>query len=350
MSYDTVASLQHMQQLEQAQAATGKRLILKRVNSTLDIWIFILAFLLFIPTLGFSLMLAPFVYFGKELFIKTCMVKNVVTGEKFKVEKQDFKQYKKAFKAKEKQVRKIADLETNTVEIDHADTIIHTKHEPKVENIKEKEKEEEEEKVINTYVEEPRTEIEEVIPEQQTLEQEPESEPIPVPSPLPIELDTSNTLTFNVAGVTFENDKGKDIQALLRRIARAIAKENYIDSYGGYTNKELLEFSGEASEFEDVEFGDYISFVKDPDNEFDKNAIKVIVNLDAKEFHIGYVPKEQNIEVGKLLDSDSIINILADFVGGKTKSVDYDYEKDKDVIVITELTLGVSITLRFNVE
>ncbi|PEA53668.1 hypothetical protein CON64_17655 [Bacillus pseudomycoides] len=56
MSYDTVASLQRMQQLEQAQAAAGKRLILKRVNSTLDIWIFILAFLLFIPTLGFSWM------------------------------------------------------------------------------------------------------------------------------------------------------------------------------------------------------------------------------------------------------------------------------------------------------
>ncbi len=245
---------------------------------------------------------------------------------------------KKAFKAKEKQVRRISDLETNTVETAPANPTIHTKHEPKVETIKEK--------VINTYVEEPRTEIEEIIPEQQTLEQE----PIPIPAPLLNELDTSNTLTFNVAGVTFENDKGKDIQALLRRIARAIAKENYIDSYGGYTNKELLEFSGEASEFEDVEFGDYISFVKDPDNEFDKNAIKVIVNLDAKEFHIGYVPKEQNIEVGKLLDSDSIINILADFVGGKTKSVDYDYEKDKDVIVITELTLGVLINLRFEAE
>ncbi|MED2184068.1 HIRAN domain-containing protein [Bacillus wiedmannii] len=345
MSYDTVASLQRMQQLEQAQATSGKRLILKRVNSTLDIWIFILAFLLFIPTLGFSLMLAPFVYFGKEFFIKTCMVKNVATGEKFKVDKQDFKQYKKDFKAKEKQVRRISDLETNTVKIDNTNTTIHTKHEPKVESIKQEEAVVE---VINTYAEEPRTEIEEILPEQQTLE--PKSEPSPVPCPLPIELDTNNTLTFNIAGVTFENDKGKDIQALLRRIARAIAKENYIDSYGGYTNKELLEIWGEASEFEDVEFGDYISFVKDPDNEFDKNAIKIIVNLDGKEFHIGHVPKKHNIEIGKLLDSESITSISANFVGGKTKSVDYDDEKDKDVVVINELTLGVLVTLRFEAE
>ncbi|MGG0152316.1 HIRAN domain-containing protein [Bacillus mycoides] len=345
MSYDTVASLQRMQQLQQSEVAAGKRLILKRVSSTLDIWIFILAVLLFIPTIGFSLMLAPFVYFGKELFTKTCMVKNVATGEKFKVDKQDFKQYKKAFKAKEKQVRRISDLETNTVEIDHTDTIIHTHHEPKVESIKEEVVE-----VINTYVEEPRTEIEEILPDQQTLKPEPESEPIPIPSPLPIKLETNNTLTFNIAGVTFDNDKGKDIQSLLRRIARAIAKEYDIESYGGYTNKELLEIWGEASEFEDIEFGDYISFVKDPDNEFDKNAIKVIVNLNDKEFHIGHVPKKQNIKIGKLLDSESITSISANFVGGKTKSVDYDDEKDKDVVVITELTLGVLITLRFETE
>ncbi|QHA20667.1 hypothetical protein GPA05_22995 [Bacillus toyonensis] len=107
---------------------------------------------------------------------------------------------------------------------------------------------------------------------------------------------------------------------------------------------------GEVSEFEDVEFGDYISFVKDPDNEFDKNAIKVIVNLDDKEFHIGHVPKKQNVEIGKLLESESITSISANFVGGKTKSVDYDDEKDKDVVIITELTLGVLITLRFEAE
>lgn len=32
MSYDTVASLQRMEQIQQAQAAAGKRLVLKRVT------------------------------------------------------------------------------------------------------------------------------------------------------------------------------------------------------------------------------------------------------------------------------------------------------------------------------
>lgn len=341
MSYDTVASLQRMQQLQQSEAAAGDRLILKRADSKAELIITVSAIVLIPFTLGISLVLFAIWFLIKELTAKTYLVKNVATGEKFRVDKQDFKQYKKDFKAKEKEIRRISDLETNTVEIDHVNTNIHTHHESKVENIKEEVVE-----VINTYVEESRTETEEIIPEQQTLEQESE----PIPAPLPIELDTSNSLTFNVAGVTFDNDKGKDIQSLLKRIARAIAKEYNIESYGGYTNKELLEMWVEASEFEDVEFGDYISFVKDPDNEFDKNAIKVIVNLDNKEFHIGHVPKKQNVEIGKLLDSESITRISANFVGGKTKSVDYDDEKDKDVVIITELTLGVLITLRFEAE
>lgn len=338
MSYDSIASIQRIQQLQQSEAATGKRIILQRIPTPLDFMLFITAIILAIPTLVISYILFIIYY---SYIVKTYVVKNVATGEKFRVDKQDFKQYKKDFKAKEKEIRRISDLETNTVEIDHVNTNIHTHHESKVENIKEEVVE-----VINTYVEESRTETEEIIPEQQTLEQESE----PIPAPLPIELDTSNSLTFNVAGVTFDNDKGKDIQSLLKRIARAIAKEYNIESYGGYTNKELLEMWVEASEFEDVEFGDYISFVKDADNEFDKNAIKVIVNLDNKEFHIGHVPKKQNVEIGKLLDSESITSISANFVGGKTKSVDYDDEKDKDVVIITELTLGVLITLRFAAE
>lgn len=110
MSYDTVASLQRMQQLQQAQAATGKRLILKRINPTLDIWLIVIGVILFIPTLGWSLILYALFFGIRELFAKTYLVKNVATGEKFRVDKQDFKQYRRDFKKKEKQVRRISDL------------------------------------------------------------------------------------------------------------------------------------------------------------------------------------------------------------------------------------------------
>ncbi|PGS21800.1 hypothetical protein COC59_22485 [Bacillus cereus] len=109
MSYDTVASLQRMQQLEQAQAAAGKRLILQRVHTT-DNLLAVLAIILVIPTFSLSLVLFCIYYIVKSLVTKTYLVKNVATGEKFHVDKEDFKQYKKNFKKKEKQVRKISDL------------------------------------------------------------------------------------------------------------------------------------------------------------------------------------------------------------------------------------------------
>ncbi|MED3538254.1 hypothetical protein ABEX53_17140 [Bacillus toyonensis] len=110
MSYDTIASLQRMQQLEQAQAAAGKRLVLKRVDSNFDRALIIIGILLIIPTLGFSIVLVGIYALIKMSVTKTYLVKNVATGEKFHVDKEEFKQYKRNFKKKEKQVKKISDL------------------------------------------------------------------------------------------------------------------------------------------------------------------------------------------------------------------------------------------------
>ncbi|MGQ7190733.1 hypothetical protein ACUODJ_54210 [Escherichia sp. HC-CC] len=42
MSYDTIASLQRMQQLQQSEAAAGKRIVLQRMFTGLDIVLFII--------------------------------------------------------------------------------------------------------------------------------------------------------------------------------------------------------------------------------------------------------------------------------------------------------------------
>ncbi|MBZ4223154.1 hypothetical protein LAE98_13930 [Bacillus wiedmannii] len=110
MSYDTVASLQRMQQLQQSEAAAGERLILKRADSTAEIVITVLAFALALFTFGISLVVFAIWFLIKELTTKTYLVKNVATGEKFRVDRKEFKQYKKDFKAKEKEVKKISDL------------------------------------------------------------------------------------------------------------------------------------------------------------------------------------------------------------------------------------------------
>ncbi|MDC2863878.1 hypothetical protein [Bacillus sp. BP-3] len=110
MDSNTVTSLQLMQQLQQAEAAAGNRLILKKVNTTFDAIFIMSAILTGILTLGLSLILFAIIYVIKEALTKTCLVKNVATGEKFRVDKNEFKQYKKSFKSKEKEVRKISDL------------------------------------------------------------------------------------------------------------------------------------------------------------------------------------------------------------------------------------------------
>lgn len=107
MSYDSIASIQRMQQLQQSEAAAGKRIVLQRIPTALDAILFITAIILAIPTLVISYILFIIYY---SYIVKTYVVKNVATGEKFRVAKQDFKQYKKDFKAKEKEVRKISDL------------------------------------------------------------------------------------------------------------------------------------------------------------------------------------------------------------------------------------------------
>lgn len=99
MSYDTVSSLQRMQRLQQA--ATGQKNVLKRVNSGLEIVIFITGLFLALPTFTLSFWIYFFYFLIREYTAKTYLVKNMDTGEKFRVDKQEFKQYKKVFRAKE---------------------------------------------------------------------------------------------------------------------------------------------------------------------------------------------------------------------------------------------------------
>ena len=107
MSFDPIASVQRVQQLQQAEATAGKRLVLQRIPTGLEVILFFVAIILAIPTFSISCILF-LIYFMS--LTKTYLVKNVATGEKFKVSKEDFKQYRKEAKAKKKEVTKISDL------------------------------------------------------------------------------------------------------------------------------------------------------------------------------------------------------------------------------------------------
>ncbi|MED1558726.1 hypothetical protein [Bacillus paramycoides] len=100
MSYDTVAPLQLIQRLQRYEVSTGQIFVLKRVNSDLEIVMFITGLLLVLPTFTLSFWAYFFYFLIKEYNAKTVLVKNKDTGEKFRVDKQAFKQYKKTFKEK----------------------------------------------------------------------------------------------------------------------------------------------------------------------------------------------------------------------------------------------------------
>ena len=96
------------------------------------------------------------------------------------------------------------------------------------------------------------------------------------------------------------NDQKQDIQKLLQQKGKVFAKENEYKLFGGYKNKEIIEDDLEVAEFKDLRFYKHkISFLPEPTNDYDPNAIKVYITYDEVPIHIGYVPKKDNIEFKK---------------------------------------------------
>lgn len=59
-----------------------------------------------------------------------------------------------------------------------------------------------------------------------------------------------------------------------------------------------------------------IKFVKEPNNEYDKNAIKVMIKGMGT---VGYVPKNINVSFAKILENNEIKEVIATICGGEYK-------------------------------
>lgn len=65
-----------------------------------------------------------------------------------------------------------------------------------------------------------------------------------------------------------------------------------------------------------------LSFEREPDNPYDSNAIKVMINIGGELFRIGYVPKKNNVKyVGKELPIIKSYRIL-DFGNRYNKGIE----------------------------
>lgn len=132
------------------------------------------------------------------------------------------------------------------------------------------------------------------------------------------------TAIFNVAGVTAKNDEGKDIQKLISSYVKDWL--GYNDAYEGLTNKEIKEdYYGDKVYEADVFSFDDITFIPEPDNPYDANAIKVI---HEELGHIGYVPKSDTKEVKEILKHHEY-RVEGEILGGKYKYVDEFEDKVK---------------------
>ncbi|WP_342046006.1 hypothetical protein [Bacillus sp. OTU530] len=313
MSFDIIG----MQQIQQAETATGKRLVLKRQFSRLDIGLAVAAILLFLPTLTISFWLF-FIYLAiKEGVAKTYLVKNVVTGEKFRVTKQEFKQYKKQQKNKEKEVKSI----TNQPVIETV-TNITTKSEVTknpITNVREDVKEE-----IITQESAPVSKEESQV-NSEALVQKRKAPVLVSETSYSRTYEEENAyveyIDFYIAGTAFRQ----------KEIKKAIKLEqeggiSFDEQYQGMTNKEILEetFDQRIFQYDNTDTFSECSLQPEPENEHDPQAIAVYIYG----LHVGYVP-QQNFKRGKAYILNKISNeenlyLDVSLKGGKYKINVYD--------------------------
>lgn len=157
--------------------------------------------------------------------------------------------------------------------------------------------------------------------------------------------------TFRVAGVTKENDQGKDIQNILKRLAGGYKRNEYIESWNGNTKKEMLEYGYEGFEFEDELISNIIRLEREPDNPHDSNAIKVYIkDVNDGEHHVGYIKREETEEVVALTHDKDIIGIDVEFTGGKRRTIEYDSIEDKEYFEEDEVTRGLKLRFKYRPE
>lgn len=147
----------------------------------------------------------------------------------------------------------------------------------------------------------------------------PKSEPPKSEPPRPAEPAQPEGTTYLVAGVSFRE---QDILEMADESDEYTwSKKEIIDEC--YTNDKLWRYYWDPKQVE---------LVPEPDNQYDPNAVKVMVDG----VHIGYIKKGSCKHVLRLLEEDRIRRITCTIGGGPYKVVweEYDDEKDRDVYTL----------------
>lgn len=158
-----------------------------------------------------------------------------------------------------------------------------------------------------------------------------------------------HSIKFNVKGVTFDNEDGKDIQKEIVKILNEYKKNDYFDElYNGYTDKEIKEMDLNVSQYKG-----YLFPAKLVGDEYNgEECLKIYFKTYKDNYiHVGYAPKEKINEIAEWITKKDIkVEGKLEVTGGKYKKckieTNDDYE-EVERIEIVELTYGLEITLNF---
>ena len=130
-------------------------------------------------------------------------------------------------------------------------------------------------------------------------------------------------VVLKVKGISYHQEAFSDL-------CEELIQESDDVPYLGYTSKEIKEeliFSDRFYKYSPFELSD-IDFVPELDNQFDSNAVKIVV----RGYHLGYVTKSKNRKVLRLTtDSNNEVIKIAKIYGGDYKDIDPESDKLRTV-------------------
>lgn len=151
----------------------------------------------------------------------------------------------------------------------------------------------------------------------------------------PIDYSKYHTLEITVAGTSY---KQKEL------------KEYFIDlidyeKYDGLSTSEIKSMYSEGDTIYEMPYKTDLftdcELIPEPNNEYDKNAIKVV----GDDIHIGYIPKDRCKEVFNIMESITNIDMYA--YGGKYKEIYCDIDSGKEKIRSGKKDYGIILEILY---
>ena len=165
------------------------------------------------------------------------------------------------------------------------------------------------------------------------------SSPVTAAAPAPeSDSESENVIkySFYVAGTSYRED---DIEysLLVENDEYSMSKRELVDL--GLVNEKIYKYEPNYSN---------VSLIPDPENDYDENAIKVVVDG----VHIGFVPKDRTRRVANMLKKDP--EISCSIYGGPYKIVeeespgDFIWDEDPEYTVVKSSSrIGAKVTLKY---